>query len=162
MQQAIVICGFPAIGKSTLKAASEAGLEGYRVEDLDSSLFAKGPEWPNNYLDAVRNKMRERCILMISMHRVIYSSLIRNGIDLVLVYPQQGLKSEWLGRIKGREVQVGMSKLGRLHYMVEDNWDRWIREYKEQDRCLHYEMTGGEYLLEAIGRILDIVQKGFS
>lgn len=160
-QHAIVICGFPAIGKSTFKAANEAGYRGYRVEDMDSSLFAKGPEWPKNYLDAVSDKIGERCILMISMHRLIYTSLIESGVDLVLVYPQQGLKTEWLGRITKRGMQAGDSKSGRLHRMVEDNWDRWLREYKEQDGCLSYEMSGREYLLEATERIVDLFETEF-
>lgn len=158
-QQAIVICGFPAIGKSTFKAANGDGYQGYRVEDLDSSLFSKGPEWPNNYLDAVKGKLEERCILTISTHRAVFESLIGDGIGLVLVYPGQELKIEWLERIRKRATPTEDCYQGEIYSKVDCNWDDWIDEYRQQDGCLNYEMSRGEYLVDAIDNILVYVKE---
>lgn len=127
-QQAIVICGFAVIGKLSFKAESKSqdGYRGYGVENMMSSFFTKESEWPNNYYEAIRKKLGERCMLAISLHRVIYNSLIEDGVDLVLVYPKQGSKMEWLDRIPRREIQVGDESSGEVYGMVENNWDKCI------------------------------------
>ena len=160
-QQAIIICGFPAIGKSTFKAANADGYKGYCIEDLDSSLFSKGPEWPNNYLQAIKKKLGERCILTISTHRNVFTSLIQNGVDLVLVYPRQELKMEWLERIRKREDEIENGAPGEIYDMVDKNWYNWIHDYQQQERCLKYEMSRGEYLVDAIDSIMNHFELGF-
>lgn len=160
-QQAIVICGFPAIGKSSFRAANEDGYKGYCVEDLDSSLFSKGPEWPSNYLEAITAKLGERCILTISTHREVFRSLMRDGVDLVLVYPRDELKTEWLQRIRKREIQAQLGPLKEIYDKVDNHWYHWIHEYRQQDGCLNYEMSGGEYLVDAIDNIMEYFELEF-
>lgn len=159
-QKAIVICGFAAIGKSTFKAACEEGYGGVRVVDLDSSLFPKGPTWPYNYLEAIKEKLSDRCILMISTHKVIYSQLLAEGVDLILVYPKRELRAEWLERIRKREADAGIDANGSICGVVNDRWDGWISEYGEQRECLRYEMSEGEYLQGAVDEVVYHFQNG--
>jgi hypothetical protein len=159
-QEAVVICGFAAIGKSTFKTkCEEARYDGVRVIDLDSSLFSRGATWPHNYLGAIREYLNERCILMISTHKAIYSQLLEEGVDLILVHPRRELKAEWLERIRRREEAAGSNAAASICRVVNDCWDRWIDEYGET-RCLRYEMSGGEYLLGAVDEVVHHFQKG--
>lgn len=160
-QKAIVICGFAAIGKSTFKTACEEGYDGVQVVDLDSSLFPKGPTWPHNYLNAIRERLSEKCILMISTHKDIYSQLLEEGVDLILVYPKRELRAEWLERIRKREAKAGVDGKASICGMVNDRWDGWISEYGEQRGCLQYEMSEGEYLQEAVDEVVYHYHKGF-
>lgn len=159
-QKAIVICGFAAIGKSTFKTACEEGYGGVRVIDLDSSLFPKGPSWPHNYLEAIRERLNERCILMISTHKAIYSQLLEEGVDLIMVYPKRELKAEWLERIRRREEAAGINAAASIYGVVNDCWDGWIDEYAKQKDCLRYEMSEGEYLQEAVDEVVYHFQRG--
>lgn len=160
-QKAIVICGFAAIGKSTFKTACDAAYDGDRVIDLDSSLFPKGPAWPHNYLDAIRERLSEKCILMISTHKVIYSQLLEEGVDLILVYPKRELRAEWLERIRTREADAGTDAAASICHVVNDRWDGWISEYDEQKECLRYEMSEGEYLQGAVDEVVHHFYEGF-
>lgn len=153
-QKATVICGFAAIGKSTFKAACNEAYDGDRVVDLDSSLFPKGPTWPHNYLEAIRQRLSEKCILMISTHKVIYSQLLEEGVDLILVYPKRELRAEWLERIRKREADAGSDAAASICGVVNDRWDGWINEYGEQRGCLKYEMSEGEYLQGAVNKVV--------
>ncbi|KAI7773456.1 hypothetical protein LA080_010903 [Diaporthe eres] len=160
-QKAIVICGFAAIGKSTFKAACDEAYDGDRVVDLDSSLFPKGPTWPQNYLDAIRERLSEKCILMISTHKIVYSQLLEEGVDLILVYPKRELRAEWLERIQKREADAGSGAAASICGVVNDRWDGWINEYGEQRGCIKYEMSGGEYLKGAVDEVVTQFYEGF-
>lgn len=153
-QKAVVICGFAAIGKSTFKAGCEEGYDGVQVVDLDSSLFPKGPTWPQNYLEAIRERLSEKCILMISTHKAIYSRLLEEDVDLILVYPKRELRAEWLERIRKREADAGTDAAASICRVVDDRWDGWISEYGEQRGCLRYEMSEGEYLQGAVDEVV--------
>lgn len=159
-QKAIVICGFAAIGKSTFKTACEEGYGGVRVIDLDSSVFPKGPAWPHNYLEAIRERLNERCILMVSTHKTIYRQLLEEGVELILVYPKRELKAEWLERIRRREEGAGIDAAASIYGVVNDRWDEWIDEYAEQKECLRYELSGGEYLQGAVDEVVYHFQRG--
>ena len=153
-QKAIVICGFAAIGKSTFKTSCERGYNGFPVVDLDSSLFPKRPTWPNDYLEAIKERLSDRCILLISTHKTIYSQLLEEGVGLILVYPKRELRAEWLERIRTREANANINAAGSICGMVNDRWDGWISEYGEQKGCPKYEMSEGEYLQGAVDEIL--------
>lgn len=153
-QKAIVICGFAAIGKSTFKSACEEVYDGVRVIDLDSSLFPKGPTWPDNYLEAIRERLSERCILMISTHKAIYSQLLEEGVKLILVYPKRELRTEWLERIRRREAYAGTGQAESICRVVDDRWDQWIEEYGEMRGCLQHQMSEGEYLQGAVDEVV--------
>lgn len=158
-QKATVICGFAAIGKSTFKNACQGEYEGVPVMDLDSSLFPKGPAWPHNYLKAIRERLDETCILMISTHKDIYSQLLEEDFNLVLVYPKRELKAEWLERIRRREEAAGSNAAASICGVVSDHWGGWIDEYGQQT-CPRYEMSGGEYLQDAVDEVLYCFQRG--
>ncbi|KAG8156582.1 hypothetical protein KVR01_013533 [Diaporthe batatas] len=137
-QKAIIICGFAAIGKSTFLGSGS--YNGYTVDDLDSSGFSKEPEWPKNYLDEIKKKRYQKTILMISTHKAVYTQLLKEGVDLILVYPKRELRSEWEARIKGRENRLTKKPSVSMWDGVGPNWDKWINEY-EQQKCPRYEMS---------------------
>lgn len=118
-QQAIVICLSSAIGKSAIKAADEAGYKGYyRINNLDLCLFTKRTERPDECLRVIREKLEDRWILTISFELVLVTSLIENGVGLVLVFLKDALKP-----VAGEYKQRG--------YTDVDNMLGWVRVFKE-------------------------------
>lgn len=166
-QNAIVLCGFAAIGKSTFfrEACKKGGYNGVPVIDLDSGDYSKEESkywskerpFPLNYLDAIRERLDDTCILMISTHKSVYSQLLKNGTKLVIVYPKKDLrvKAEWEKRITERD-KVQRVK-NSMWPGVDTRWDQWIKEYEEHAgqyrNCLTYTMSTNENLSTAAGRI---------
>lgn len=155
-----MICGFAAIGKSTFKTACEEKYDGVQVVDLDSSLFPKGPAWPCNYLDAIRERLSDDCILMISTHKAIYSQLLEEGYNLILVYPKRELRAEWLERIRKREAHAGTDAADSICGVVDNRWDGWIDEYYAEKECLKYEMCEGKYLQDTVNEVVNRFHQG--
>lgn len=185
-QNVIVVCGFAAIGKSTF--IEEACTKKFVVEgicewgyyndveliDLDSSNFRNKPEWPQNYLKAIRERLCEtriRRVLLISTHLEIFSELLKERVNLVLVRPQNNLrvKAEWEKRILERDQAKGVPIAKSMWHKVNSCWGQWIKEYggyEEQypKHCKRYEMSKDEYLVNAADQIpglKNIFQKGW-
>lgn len=99
----IVICGFPGVGKSFL-----AKQHPEHVIDLDSSSFSKlstgevNPLWPQNYVVAIREHLRNFSMVLVSTHREIRSILAQNKINFVIVMPSMDQKEEYMSRYRQR------------------------------------------------------------
>lgn len=50
--------------------------------------------------------MKDMCLLTISFHLVLFTSLIESGVDLVMMFLKEALKTEWLGRINSGGAQM--------------------------------------------------------
>ncbi|KAH8774745.1 hypothetical protein F5883DRAFT_412577 [Diaporthe sp. PMI_573] len=122
MHEAIIICGFCAIGKTYLLSNKDKLNLGMDVCDLDSSSYTSRPGFPENYVSDVRRLANKRCIILISTHQGVPTQLAKEGYYVALVYPGNSpeVKQEWLRRLEERE-QGG--KDSRLYKMTERNWD---------------------------------------
>lgn len=118
----LVIAGFPGVGKTYFKNNTDKN-----IQDSDSSLFSKSPDFPNNYIEHIKNA--DAAIVLVSTHKVVREALVKNNIVFTLVYPQANLKEEYLERFRRR------GSPERFLGYLEDNWDGFIKELGAQDDC---------------------------
>jgi len=140
MNMALVISGFPGVGKSYF-----AKNDRRRVLDSDSSLFSWGskgvrnPDFPNNYIRHIKSKKTED-IILVSSHKVVRVALTDNNIPFILVYPSISLKDEYITRFKSRGSDEGFIEL------LSINWNSWIEELQNQECFDSIVLKRGEYL----------------
>lgn len=132
---------FPACGKTWLYEHQED--YGITILDSDSSQFSwiinvneyeneirgmskvSNPNFPNNYIDHIKDNIGKYDCIFVSSHASVREALDKEGIDFVIVYPEQSCKAEWVGRCFIRE-KNGESGCGAE--AMYNNWDQWISE----------------------------------
>lgn len=151
LKKAKIISGFPGVGKSTLlKSTSEKV-----VLDSDSSNFSwanqlkgeRDPNWPNNYIDHIKNETDKADVILVSSHDVVRNALVANGIDFALVYPSLEMKEEYIQRYKDR----GSNE--KFILLLEANYETWIKELMSQKGCNHVVLQPGQYLSDVVDKI---------
>lgn len=85
---AIVISGFPGIGKSYMYN----NMKDLKILDSDSSKFSwvkdeegkntkeRNPDFPNNYIKHIKDNMDSSDIILVSSHKVVRDALKDNDI----------------------------------------------------------------------------------
>ena len=128
-----------------------------KILDSDSSVFSwlydphtlkktdkRNPEFPNNYINHIKNKMDTEDIIFISSHKQVREALKQLDIPYTLVIPKRELKDEWIERFRSR---------GNTEEFISNvlkNWDDWMDELYT-DRCeLIVRLNSGEYIDKAI------------
>lgn len=133
-----VISAFPGTGKSYFYKNSNL-----TVLDSDSSKFDKS-DFPANYIKHINENIGKADIILVSSHDTVRKALVEAGIDFTLVYPSILLKAEYLDRYRSRGSSLSFIKL------IEDNWESWIQDCQEQNRCIHLVLASGDYLSDVI------------
>jgi hypothetical protein len=118
---ATILCGFPGIGKSYLAKQSKA-------LDTDSSTFAKGSDWPQNYVETLleRAQANEYDLVLASTHKEVREGLVRAGSRFILVYPDVSLKEEYLQRFLKRGSPKPFIQL------MEARWEEFLQVSKPE------------------------------
>lgn len=150
-KEAIVICGFPGIGKTTL--LDRVGKS--TILDSDSSNFSwanqakneRNPDWPGNYIDYIKKNHDKADVILVSSHDVVRNALVNAGIKFTLVYPSLQMREEYIKRYKDRGNDEKFVKL------LETNYENWIKELMAQKGCTHVVLQSGQYLSDVINNI---------
>jgi hypothetical protein len=98
-------------------------------------------KFPSNYIEDIKSSIDKSDYIFISTNPIVLKELFKGGIEVTLVYPSIELKSEYMDRYKNRGSEESFIKL------LDDNWEIWINELKEQNYCKRIELKSGEYLL---------------
>lgn len=152
-----IISGFPGTGKS--KAAEM--LPGI-VIDLESSDFhwmdhkaevkVQHPEWPSNYIAAIRalafetdglKNYRDLLYVVISAHKEILDRLDDLGIDYAVAFPALEAKEEYLQRYVNR---------GNTPEFIEKlsaNYEKFISDLRSHGKP-EIVLGAGEYLFDKL------------
>jgi adenylate kinase family enzyme len=140
---ATILCGFPGIGKSYLAKQSKA-------LDTDFSTFAKGSDWPQNYVETLleRAQANEYDLVLASTHKEVREGLVRAGSRFILVYPDVSLKEEYLQRFLKRGSPKPFIQL------MEARWEEFLQECRSQRYAWHWVLGPGQYLADCYPRIL--------
>lgn len=93
-----IISAFPGCGKTT---AYHQLKEKYVVCDSDSSFFPKN-DFPNNYVNAIKEKIGKYDVIFISSHESVRKMLEEENIEYYLYYPTVDRKSEMMGLYENR------------------------------------------------------------
>jgi hypothetical protein len=145
----MIICGFPAIGKTTF---SNQRLD---TLDLDSSQFnwivdgnaerVRNPHFPKNYIDAVIQNLGKFKYILISTHYLVRDELNKRNIPYLTVVPSLDCYWEYQERMKKR------GDTEKMIYLVSYCWYDWITErYKEKNLQI---LELGETLQQAVDRV---------
>lgn len=138
--KAKVISAFPACGKTTY--FKEWGRHkdntwndetiGEIILDSDSSEFSwikdkdgnntkeRNPEFPNNYIQHIKNNLDKAHIIFVSSHEMVRKALEDNDIEYHIFYPDKSMKEEWIRRFKER----GNDE--KFIEFISNNWDNFI------------------------------------
>lgn len=133
-----IISGFPGIGKSSLYNQAPE-----RIADSDSSQFDKS-EFPDNYIVHIRSLLEEgvKDYILVSSHFDVRDELEERGFPFFLVYPERGLKEEYLQRYRDRKSPQAFVD------MMDANWDKFITGCEDQEGCEHIVLKSGQYLAD--------------
>lgn len=133
-----IISGFPGIGKSSLYNQAPE-----RIADSDSSQFDKS-EFPDNYIVHIRSLLEEgvKDYILVSSHFEVRDELEERGFPFFLVYPERGLKEEYLQRYRDRKSPQAFVD------MMDANWDKFITGCEDQEGCEHIVLKSGQYLAD--------------
>jgi len=104
----------------------------------------KGRNSAKNYLKDVKKQMGKASYIFISTDPAGLKILQNQGINIVLVYPKNELRNEYLDRYIARDDPYDF--IGTMMKY----WDVWLNELKEQDYCKHIVLKNGEYLSEKL------------
>jgi len=97
-------------------------------------------DFPNNYIQDVIGAFGKTKYLFISTDPVILKELHKTGIEILLIYPVNQLRNEYLDRFLNRDSPCDF--IGA----VMKYWNVWINELKEQKYCKHIVLQSGQYL----------------
>ena len=81
--------------------------------------------WYKEKNNDIKENIDKYDCIFVSSHASVREALDKEGIDFIIVYPEQSCKSEWVGRCFIRE-KNGESGCGAEK--MYNNWDQWIAE----------------------------------
>lgn len=122
---------FRHIIPSELKHLTEEELKGLKRD--------KNPNWPNNYVTEIENKLIENKVILITQHRDMLDLLRQKNIPFLFIVPKKQNKKEYELRWRERgNNEVYINK--RLNVFIEDI------DYalKSIEPCI--QLNKGEYL----------------
>lgn len=136
-----IISGFPGTGKSYYVNYGEGNdymPQGFAL-DSDSSKFDKS-KFPQNYIKHIKENIGKAKIIFVSSHKEVRDALVENNIPFTLVYPNKTLKIEYIKRYIQRGSPDAFIDL------IYENWNNWIEELQNQEKCKHLVLNEGEYM----------------
>lgn len=148
---AIIVSGFPGVGKSYLKNvySKEKNLI---VLDSDSSHFSwkepgiRNEDFPNNYIQHIKDNMETADIILVSSHQVVREALKESNIKYLLVYPNLNMKDIYIKRYINRNSPT------KFIEMIDRDWEDFVNSCIKDTYPIHIVLEEDIYLKD----ILDI------
>ena len=133
---ALIICGFPGVGKTTAerKNRDTVDLEStgfhFKMETVQDSYGAitiidtENKNWVQEYVDKIC-ETAARCgvnYVLVSSHKKVREELDARAVPYIVVVPESSLIDEYLGRyVKRGDSAAFIQK-------IYANWDKWLNE----------------------------------
>lgn len=155
-----VISAYPCCGKTYAKEYAKELFQEYdyipTFADSDSSKFSwiehedgtkeRNPDFPNNYIEHIRNNMGKVDYIFVSSHKVVREALAKNNIKFTIVVPEKNLLTDWMIRMYDR---------GNTSEFIDtqiNNWDKWLTEIDEEKNTYSkiIKLKRHEYLSDVI------------
>lgn len=150
-----IISGFPGIGKTYFKNTFQEPFHDIKILDSDSSKFSwsepgvRHPDFPNNYIDHIKNNIGKVDIILVSSHEIVRRALERSEINYILIYPDRSLKNEYINRYKNRNSSNSFIQL------LDKEWDNFISQCESESFPLKIILGENEHLADC-GFICDL------
>lgn len=128
MKKAIIICGFPGVGKTTaannrrniLDAESSAFSWTFDPESTDAR--KRNPAFPENYSKFLLDSVEEYDYILASSHKAVRDELKAIGAQYIIVAPRRELKNEYLIRYLRRGSDINFIEL------LNEKWDDFLTD----------------------------------
>lgn len=114
----VIFSGFPGVGKTYV--GNDTGLDW--VDDLDGSCIqgGSGDDWEVRYVDKVERRGQNGSVLLVLWHERVWAELCQCWILFIMVYLDERLKEEYLGRYQSR------GSLAGFVYNMEVRWSDFV------------------------------------
>ena len=140
MKKGQIICGFPAIGKSTLAKHKN-------YIDLDSSLFTiqsnngaeKNSNWVITYINVAKMLANKGFTVFISTHSEVRNYLKEKEIEFTVIYPKLELEEAWIERLRQRFEQSGKDADFRAFRFIQNNYKNAVVELQIEKKRIEIE-----------------------
>lgn len=150
---AMVICGFPGVGKSAvannrtniLDAESSAFSWIWNPENIEKGR-ERNPEFPSNYIRYIKENMERYDVILVSSHDVVRDALKAEGVDYIIVLPTIFEKNEYMRRYLQRG--SGYDFIA----MMDKKWVDFTESIMDDDAPKIW-LGGGEYMADVLGGI---------
>lgn len=148
--EALLICGFPGVGKSHLTQAVYESRDDRVITDSDSSLFPKDA-FPQNYIAHLGNLIRvaneswRTHYILCSTHAIVLKEFAAKQWRHYVVFPERGLKEEYLQRYRDRGSPEAFISL------LNNKWDSFMDDLEahvasNSEYAIPVRLTSGQYL----------------
>ena len=100
----------------------------------------KDGDFPNNYIHDIKEAIGKYKYIFISTDPVVSKILHEDNIEVILVYPEQKLKDEYIDRFRKRNSSKDFIQT------LDINWSKWLNELSLINYCKHIVLKSNEYL----------------
>lgn len=145
MKKTKIISAFPGTGKTWLYENQDK--IHLSILDSDSSKFSwsspgiRHADFPNNYIDHIKENIGKYDIILVSSHEVVRNALKENNINYTLVHPTMTCRETYLQRYKDRGDDQ------RFIDFIYSSWVRFIAEMSKEKFPTVVQLNPGSYLL---------------
>ena len=147
----MIVSAFAGVGKTTLakkynKDVIDLESGNYKWLENDGTEASKGerkspnPNYPINYLEAIKKANSQNKVVLISQHEIIRKCLDTVKLDYIIVYPDKSMKEEFIQRYKNRGNSENFIQL------ISKEWDNWITALDAIDNHKKIVLQKGQYL----------------
>lgn len=94
--------------------------DGYINQIKKEKIKVRNPEFPENYIEYIKNNIGKVDIIFVSSHLQVRQALEDANIRYCTVYPKENMLNEWVGRMYCRGDNKSFIKFQM------DNWDEFM------------------------------------
>ena len=157
MKKGIIVCAFPATGKTTaICQADKLGIVACDSDSEDHHWIDRNvpreereerPDWIQSYVAHLQKATAENDFVFASTHDVVREALVANEVPFVVVYPTKDQKEEFLSRVNNRSTglcgEFGLNLLTKM-------WDIWLEQMESQSACGRVILQNQQYLADVL------------
>lgn len=114
-----------------------------KYKELECWEFRKG-DFPANYVKEIKKLIGKVEVLFISSDPTILKQLNEDGVEFLLVYPDNSLKEQYMKRYCDRNSSYDFIGVMYKH------WIDWVNELSEQLYCKKIILKDGQYLKDVM------------
>lgn len=151
----MIVSAFAGVGKTTLaqmykedvidlESGNFKWLDNDGTENLKGNKKIPNPKYPINYLEAIKKANSQYKVVLISQHDVIRKCLDAVKLDYIVVYPEIGLKEEFIERYKLRGNNDNFINL------ISSKWENWISDLNLIQNHKKIVINKGQYLSDFV------------
>lgn len=152
MNKAMIICGFPGVGKSCVANNRT------NILDAESSAFSwifdpdtvkkpeRNPGFPLNYIRHIKQMSERYEYILTATHEEVRNAMRAEGIQYIIVAPKRELKNEYLTRYLQRGSDIDFIEV------LNEKWDEFL-DGIERDGAPVIWLDKGCYMSDVLGEI---------